>query len=134
MKKFYICLNRFRYIKLLYIMDSFQENIKKWVQLDSQLKNLNDKSKEIRGQRNELSDGIFDFVDDNNLSTSTIKITDGRLKFAQNKQTAPITLGFLEGCLNDIIKNEEQVTHIMEYIKQKREVKIVPDIKRYYNN
>ena len=115
-------------------MDNFQENIKKWVQLDSQLKNLNDKSKEIRGQRNELSDGIFDFVDDNNLSTSTIKISDGRLKFAQNKQTAPITLGFLEGCLNDIIKNEEQVAHIMEYIKQKREVKIVTDIKRYYNN
>ena len=115
-------------------MDGFQENIKNWVQLDSQLKTINEKAKELRNQRNDLSDGIFDFVDNNNLSTSTIKISDGRLKFAQNKQTAPITLGFLEGCLQDIITNEAQVAHIMEYIKQKREVKTVPDIKRYYNN
>ncbi|MDC1321210.1 hypothetical protein N8261_04545 [Flavobacteriaceae bacterium] len=115
-------------------MDSFQENVKKWVQLDSQLKTINEKAKELRTQRSELSDGIFDFVDDNNLSTSTIKISDGRLKFAQNKQTSPITLGFLETCLGEIINNDTQVTQIMEYIKQQREVKLVPDIKRYYNN
>jgi hypothetical protein len=115
-------------------MESFQENVKHWVQLDSQLKTLNEKTKELRNQRNELSNGIFDFVDDNNLSSSTIKISDGRLKFAQNKQTAPLTLGFLETCLSDIINDEEKVTQIMEYIKQKRDVKYVPDIKRFYNN
>ena len=115
-------------------MESFQENVKNWVQLDSQLKTLNEKTKELRNQRNELSNGIFDFVDDNNLSSSTIKISDGRLKFAQNKQTAPLTLGFLETCLSDIINDEEKVIQIMEYIKQKRDVKYVPDIKRFYNN
>ena len=115
-------------------MESFQENVKNWVQLDSQLKTLNEKTKELRNQRNDLSNGIFDFVDDNNLSSSTIKISDGRLKFAQNKQTAPLTLGFLETCLSDIINDEEKVTQIMEYIKQKRDVKYVPDIKRFYNN
>jgi hypothetical protein len=115
-------------------MDGFQENIKKWVQLDSQLKVINDKAKDVRTQRNELSDDIFDFVETNNLSASTIKISDGKLKFAQTKQTAPISLGFLENCLSEIIKNEEQVTKIMEYIKQQREVKYVADIKRVYNN
>jgi hypothetical protein len=115
-------------------MDGFQENIKKWVQLDTQLKSINEKTKELRNQRNELSGGIFDFVDNNSLSSSTIKISDGKLKFAQTKQTAPITLGFLETCLGEIINNKDQVAHIMDYIKQHREVKIVPDIKRYYNN
>ena len=115
-------------------MDGFQEHIKKWVHLDSQLKQINEQAKDIRAQRNELSHGIFDFVEDNNLSTSTIKISDGRLKFSQSKQTAPITLGFLENCLSEIINNEDQVANIMEYIKQKRDVKVVPDIKRYYNN
>ena len=42
-------------------MDGFQENIKKWVQLDTQLKSINEKTKELRNQRNELSGGIFDF-------------------------------------------------------------------------
>lgn len=115
-------------------MNTFQENIKKWVHLDTQLKLLNEKTREIRTERNSLSDNIFEFVDNNNLSASTIKISDGRLKFAQNKQTSPITLGFLETCLTETIGNEDTVAHIMEYIKTKRETKIIPDIKRYYNN
>jgi seryl-tRNA synthetase len=115
-------------------MEGFQQNIKQWVSLDTQLKSLNEKTKEIRNKRNELTDNIIEFVDNNNLTSSTIKISDGKLKFAQNKQTAPITLGFLENCLNDIIGNEEKVTQIMDYIKENREVKVIPDIKRYYNN
>lgn len=115
-------------------MEGFQEHIKKWVSLDTQLKLLNEKTKEIRSERNELTDSIIEFVEDNNLSSSTIKISDGKLKFAQNRQSAPITLGFLEKCLTEIIDNDEKVAHIMNYIKDKREIKIIPDIKRYYNN
>jgi hypothetical protein len=115
-------------------MENFQTNIKKWVSLDSKLKTLNEQTKEIRNERNDLVNNIFEFVEDNNLSTSTIKISDGKLKFSQNKQTAPITLGFLEECLTEIFHDEEKVSQIMNYIKDKREVKIVPDIKRYYDN
>ena len=115
-------------------MENFQTNIKKWVSLDSKLKTLNEQTKEIRNERNDLVNNIFDFVEDNNLSTSTIKISDGKLKFSQNKQTAPITLGFLEGCLTEIFHDEEKVSQIMNYIKDKREVKLIPDIKRYYDN
>ena len=115
-------------------MEGFQQNIKQWVSLDSQLKTLNEKTKEIRNKKNELTDNIINFVDNNNLSSSTIKISDGKLKFAQTKQQAPITLGFLEGCLNDIIGDEEKVNQIMNYIKEHREVKLISDIKRYYNN
>lgn len=115
-------------------MEGFQEHVKKWVSLDTQLKALSDKTKEIRNERNELADNILDFADDNNLSASTIKISDGKLKFAQTKQTTPISLGFLENCLTEIIGDEEKVQQIMSYIKEKREVKIITDIKRYYNN
>jgi len=115
-------------------MEVFQEEIKKWVNLDSQLKELNDKVRDIRGERNELSDNIMNFVDDNNLSSSTIKISDGKLKFTTNKQTSPLTLSFLEKCLMELFNNEENVGKIMEHIKEKREVKYNSDIKRFYNN
>lgn len=114
-------------------MEDFQSNIKKWVSYDSQLKSLNEKAKEIRNERNNLSDNIFNFVEDNNLSSSTIKITDGRLKFGQNKQTAPITLGLLEKCLMEIFDDEEKVGQIMNHIKEKRDIKTISDIKRYYD-
>jgi hypothetical protein len=49
-------------------MENFQGDIKKWVSLDTQLKALNDKVKEVRSERNVLADNILNFADDNNLS------------------------------------------------------------------
>lgn len=46
-------------------MDEFQNSIKKWVNLDTKLKNLNDDIKEIRNEKNKMSDSIINFVDDN---------------------------------------------------------------------
>jgi hypothetical protein len=115
-------------------MDKFQENIKKWVQLDSQLTLLNEKMKEIRTEKTELSSNILNFVEHNNLNSSIVKISDGRLKFTQNKHTMPLTLGFLESCLLELLGDPDQVQHAMNYIKAKRETKVINEIKRYYNN
>jgi len=115
-------------------MDKFQGEIKEWVHLDSQSKILNDKLKEIRNKKNEIGSNIFTFVESNNLSSSTIKITDGKLKFSQTKQTSPITLGFLEGCLLDLFNDQDKVQELLEYIKNKREIKFNPEIKRFYDN
>ena len=115
-------------------MEKFQGEIKEWVNLDSQSKLLNEKLKEIRNKKTEIGDNIFEFVESNNLSSSIIKISDGRLKFGQTKQTSPITLGFLENCLQELFNNEEKVGEIMEYIKSKRDFKYSSEIKRFYNN
>jgi hypothetical protein len=50
------------------------------------------------------------------------------------KETQPLTFKYLETCLREIIKNEEQVTKIVEYIKNKRDVSYSPEIKRLYKN
>lgn len=110
---------------------SFENNIKKWVTIDNELKNLNDKTKELRSQRNDLCESIMEEVEDKNLHRAVIKISDGRLKFTNTKQTAPLTLSYVESCLKDVIPNESQVEIIMNYIKEKREVKNVSEIKRY---
>lgn len=111
----------------------FEEKIQRWVHLDNQLKDLGDKVRNLRNERNAVNDDILEFVDANNLNTATIKLGDGKLKFGEVKQTAPLTLTFLEKCLGELITNQTQVDQIMNYIKQKREVKSVPEIKRYYN-
>jgi len=111
---------------------SFEDNIKKWVLLDNQVKQLNDKAKELKEQKNSVEDFILTYVENNNLNNATAKITGGSLKFVESKQTAPITLKFLHQCLSDCIKNEKQVELILNYIKDKREIKYTKDIKRYY--
>ena len=69
---------------------SFEGQIQQWVSIDNQLKQLNEKSKELREKRNVLEQNITTYANNNKL--------------------------------------------IMEHIKQKRNIKVVPEIKRFSNN
>ena len=109
------------------------KTIQTWVELDNDLKKLNEKVKEIRTRKNDLEDKIMTYVEDNDMNNSVVNIADGKIKFCEVKQTSPLTLGFLEKCLSEVIANQSQVKQIVDYIKSKRETKIVPEIKRYYN-
>ena len=113
---------------------SFEENIQKWVSLDNQLRSLHDKTKQLREDKNNIENGIIKYVDTHNLQNSVVKISDGKLKFTMVKQTNPLTLKYVEECLGKCIKNPEQVKLIMNYIKESRNSKIIPDIKRFYAN
>lgn len=113
---------------------SFEQQIQQWVTIDNQMKNLNDKMKELREKKNIISQQINTHIETSQLSNSSIKINDGQLRFVKVKETQQLTFKYLETCLSEIIKNEEQVNKIVEYIKNKRQVKYVPEIKRLYNN
>jgi septal ring factor EnvC (AmiA/AmiB activator) len=113
---------------------SFESKIQQWVSLDNQLKNLNHQVKELRDKRNTIEENITSYASTNNLSNANINITDCRLKITNTRVAEPITLKYLEKTLGDVIKNESQVKLIMEHIKQKRAIKIVPEIKRFSNN
>ena len=113
---------------------SFEGQIQQWVQIDNQLKQLNDRAKELRDKRNLLEQNITTHAFSNNLSNSTVKISDGRLKFVNTKVQEPLTFRYLEKTLSEIVKNESQVKLMMEHIREKRSVKIVPEIKRFSNN
>ena len=112
---------------------NLEKSIQRWVELDNELKLLNEQVKELRTRKNDTEDKIIDYVNEHDMNNNVVNISDGKLKFCETKQTMPITLGFLEKCLSDIISNQNQVKQIMEYIKGKREHKVVPEIKRYYN-
>jgi hypothetical protein len=113
---------------------SFENKIQQWVSIDNQLKKINENVKELREKRNTLEQNITSYASSNNLSNTSIKISDGRLKFTTTRIPEPITFKYLEKTLSEIIKNESQIKIIMEQIKQKRDIKIVPEIKRFSNN
>lgn len=113
---------------------SFENKIQQWVQLDTELKKLNEQIRQLREQRNSLESNLTSYVKTNNMSDKTIKINNDKLKFVETKVPEPLTFKYLEKTLGEIIKNESQVQLIMEHIKQKRTVKIVPEIKRFSSN
>ena len=111
---------------------NFEQQLQQWVSIDNQMKIVSDKMKELRDKKNTISEQINTHIETNQIN-SVVKLSDGQLKFVKVKETQPLTFKYLETCLSEIIKNEEQVKKIIEYIKNKREVKYVPEIKRLYN-
>jgi hypothetical protein len=111
----------------------FKEDIKRWVQTDNQIRLHLEKIRALRTTRSTLADNLLSYADEQGLGTATIQISDGKLRFHETKQSAPLTLKFITRCLQECIGNEEQVNLIMTYIKEQRPVKRFPDIKRMYH-
>lgn len=112
---------------------SFEQKIHQWISIDNQLKIIGDKMKELRDKKTNISEQINNHIETNKITNTSVKISDGQLKFVSVKETQPLTFKYLEACLSEIIKNEEQVHKIIEYVKNKREIKYVPEIKRLYS-
>jgi hypothetical protein len=113
---------------------SFEQNIQKWLAIDNQIKNYNDKIRELREKKHELTENVIEYASENNLSNSHIQISDGKLKITKTKVPETLTFKYLEKSLSEIIKNENQIKIIMEHIKTNRESKIVTEIKRFSDN
>lgn len=113
---------------------SFDNQIQQWVSIDNQLKQLNEKTKELREKRKTIEENVITYVNNNNLSNATININDGKLKFTKTKIAEPLTFKYLEKSLGEIIKNETQVKQIIEHLKQKRNINVIQEIKRFSNN
>ena len=112
---------------------SFETYIKQWVSIDNQIKILNDKARELREQRSEAGNDILQYVETNNLSNATVQISDGKLKFSVSKQTAPLSLRYINDCLQRCLDDPQKIDEIMLHIKSSREIKITNDIKRTYS-
>ena len=112
---------------------TFEKKIQEWVSLDNQVKELNDRIKLIKDQKNLVGKHILNHVEENNMNNANIRIGNEKLKFVKISTSQTVTFKYLEQCLSEMIKNEDQVTKIIGYIKQKREVKQQIEIKRFNN-
>ena len=112
---------------------SLQENIKQWVVYDNEIKNLNNKIKNIKENKSLINDNIISYIKDNNLINANIKLSDSTIKFVDSKQTPALTYRYIKECLNECIDDNELVDNIINYMKEKREIKTNLEIKRTLN-
>ncbi len=112
---------------------TLETKIKRWVELDNKIKETAEEVKDIRTEKAVIHDEILEMVEEKQLGKATVNISDGKLRFVSAKHTAPLTLAYIEKCLNELITNGKQVEQIMAYIKKNRETKTTMEIKRVYN-
>ena len=109
---------------------SFTDNIKKWVNIDDEIKTLYNNLKCKREERNEILQAIIKYKNENNLDNKMIKYNDQMFQFSKQRQYQNITYNFISTCLNEILDDTEKVDYIINYIKEKRQFKNIEDIKR----
>jgi Family of unknown function (DUF5760) len=111
----------------------FVENIQKWVLLDKQLKLIHEKTKEIRENKNKLTNDICDYIQNKNMTNTKIEISDGELKMYEKKDYSPLTFTYIEESLAKILTDKSQVDYIIDFLKKNREIKSSIDIRRTYH-
>ena len=110
----------------------FVEDFKKWALVDSQLKIVNEKTIKMLELRNELSEKICKFMQEN-VPQNKIKLSDGEIRLYEKKEYTPLTFSYIENTLNNIISDKEQLEYVIQYLKENREITTSPDIKRTYS-
>jgi|APCry1669189534_1035231.scaffolds.fasta_scaffold53965_2 Family of unknown function (DUF5760) len=108
----------------------FETNIQKWSLIEAQLKTVNEKIKVIRDSKNDLTEKICKYIEENNLKDTRIEISDGVVKLFEKKEYPPLTYSYLEESLNKLITNKQQVDYIIKYLKENREIKKSLDLKK----
>jgi hypothetical protein len=112
---------------------ALKNDITLWVTLDNQLKLINEKTKKMREMKQGASERICGYMKENDVKNK-IKIKDGELnaeiRLYEKKEYSPLTFTYIESCLKKIIRDEEQVEYVIQFLKENREVTSSQDIRK----
>lgn len=104
------------------------ENVRNWVVLDQQLHTIHEKTKQLRELKANITTNICEYMKGNNTSR-TIGVSNGELRIYDKKEYKPLSFTYVEKCLHEMIKDKNQVTHIIKYLKDNRELNVTQDIR-----
>ena len=105
------------------------ENIKKWVNYDYEIKNLQKSMKEIREKKKELTKSLIDVM--KNHEIDCFDINDGKLLYTKNKVKTPLNKNNLMIALEKYFENESvNVEDVTNFILDNREIKIRENLKK----
>jgi len=112
---------------------SFEDNVRQWIILDTKIRLANTQLREMRTARDSLSKSVCDHMKQTGIDKRKIEIADSKIEVSEKKEYSSLTMGYLEKCLSAIIQEQESVKHILQYIKDKREIKKSVELKRTFN-
>ena len=118
------------------IEKEYVEKISKWVDLDNAVEKRKAKLKFYTDEKKKLEDDILDYVEDKEMTNLQINISDGYIKFFENKGFQGLSLKTLKELLKKYFETSnvsQSVTadNIYNFIIKNREVKTKLSIKRH---
>ena len=117
---------------LLYMTESesLDKYVQKWVLVDNQLQILQEKTKTMREWKKKLNEKIVEMMTDQKIEDKILSIPGGELSMQEKKEYSSLSFGFIAECLEEIISDKEKVEDIVDYLREKREIKRMKEIRR----
>ena len=104
-------------------------NVKKWLTLDSEIKQLQKITKEKRKEKKDYTDALVNIMRDNEIDCFDVQ--DGKLIYTKRKVKAPLSKKHLISSLGNYFKdNKELIEELSQFILDTREEKIKENIRR----
>ena len=114
---------------------SFEDNIRKWIQIDNVIKEKQLSIKQLKVEKEQYNENILEYMNENNLENATIKIGDGKLKLVENNIPQALTFKFICESLCEYFQDdedhEELVKEIITFMKEKRTIKTTTELKKF---
>ena len=105
------------------------ENVKGWISIDNEIKELQKELKEKRKEKKMYTTNLVDIMKTNNVDCFDIK--NGKLIYTKKKIRAPLSKKHLFSSLSNYFKNNKDIIdELGNYILNSREEKIKENIKR----
>ena len=104
------------------------DQIRNWVTIDTELKNLRKRVKELNVQKKDISNTLIDVMKQNEIDT--IDMNEGKLLYKKTSVKSAISKKHLLQCLHEFYKNDsDMVNEVTKHILESRETKVFESIK-----
>lgn len=105
------------------------DNIKEWIQLDNELKELQRAAKERRDRKKDLTNSLVDVMKTNEIDC--FDVNNGKLIYTKNKVKASLSKKTLLNALQNYYKDDpEEGKQVTEFLMNSREEKVKEFIRR----
>lgn len=111
---------------------ALESDLRAWAQLDNKIRAATAELKTLRTNRDEIGTRVCDTMKQRGIENKKIDTGDSVITLYEKNDYSSLTYGYVEKCLGEIITDKEHVTHIMNYLKSKREVKKSTDLRRTF--
>jgi len=112
-------------------MSQLKYDIQQYLSIDEELKQLQEKSKQLRERKRELNTSIIEDISKktNNLDKLKINVDKRYIKFSNVTQYQPLTMTYIQECLEKCIDEPENIEYIIDLIKTSRKKLVSKEIK-----
>ena len=108
--------------------DRFKKNVKKWLAIDDELREIRSRSKQLTKDKKDFEEGILSHLQ--NVGEKEFLVPGGKLRKNTYKTKAPLSKESIQKALNDIVKDKTKSDAMTEHIIKSRAIVERTSLKR----